>query len=145
MKIEWNKVTWYSKTFAVVLFVGIFCLGIKLGEQRSKVESYNDADWQMVLDSCKGFKKYDPKEGECIYNQAQKLDTEVEKIFQKVLAETSPALKNNLLLSQDGWLAFRNSSCPRKADRNLEAGDYENAYWNCISYLTILRIDQLAK
>lgn len=31
MKIEWNKVTWYSKLAAVVLFVGVFFLGFWLG------------------------------------------------------------------------------------------------------------------
>ena len=31
MNIEWNKVTWYSKIVAVVLFVGVFCLGLYLG------------------------------------------------------------------------------------------------------------------
>jgi membrane-bound inhibitor of C-type lysozyme len=31
MKIEWNKVTWYSKLVAVVLFVGVFYLGFYIG------------------------------------------------------------------------------------------------------------------
>ncbi|OGY61172.1 MAG: hypothetical protein A3F99_00740 [Candidatus Colwellbacteria bacterium RIFCSPLOWO2_12_FULL_43_11] len=31
MHIEWNKVTWYSKLLAVVLFVGTFFLGFYLG------------------------------------------------------------------------------------------------------------------
>lgn len=31
MKIEWNKVTWYSKTLAVVLGIGILVLGIYIG------------------------------------------------------------------------------------------------------------------
>lgn len=31
MKIEWNKVTWYSKILAVVLGVGILLLGIYIG------------------------------------------------------------------------------------------------------------------
>ena len=33
MSIEWNKVTWYSKFIAVILFVGIFWLGYVLGNQ----------------------------------------------------------------------------------------------------------------
>ena len=31
MHIEWNRVTWYSKLLAVVLFVGTFFLGFYLG------------------------------------------------------------------------------------------------------------------
>lgn len=31
MKIQWNKVTWYSKIAAVVLGIGIFALGIYVG------------------------------------------------------------------------------------------------------------------
>jgi hypothetical protein len=31
MKIEWNKVTWYSKLAAVILFVAVLFLGIYLG------------------------------------------------------------------------------------------------------------------
>lgn len=31
MKIEWNRVTWYSKIAAVILFVGTFVLAFNLG------------------------------------------------------------------------------------------------------------------
>jgi hypothetical protein len=34
MKIKWNKVTWYSKGLAVLLFVGTFFLGYLLGSER---------------------------------------------------------------------------------------------------------------
>lgn len=34
MNIEWNKVTWYSKIAAVLVFVGTFFLGYCLGTQR---------------------------------------------------------------------------------------------------------------
>ena len=36
MKILWNKVTWYSKLLAVVLFVGVFWLGFWLGTFRAQ-------------------------------------------------------------------------------------------------------------
>jgi hypothetical protein len=36
MTIEWNKVTWYSKTAAVVLFVGTFFLGFWLGAMKAE-------------------------------------------------------------------------------------------------------------
>jgi hypothetical protein len=38
MIIEWNKVTWYSKIAAVVLFVGTFFLGFWLGRVETKIE-----------------------------------------------------------------------------------------------------------
>jgi len=33
MSIQWNKVTWYSKLIAVVIFVAVFFLGFYLGQQ----------------------------------------------------------------------------------------------------------------
>ncbi len=39
MKIEWNKVTWYSKLIAVVVFVVVFCVGFNLGKQSEEVNS----------------------------------------------------------------------------------------------------------
>jgi hypothetical protein len=32
MKIEWNKVTWYSTLLAVILFILTFCIGFDLGK-----------------------------------------------------------------------------------------------------------------
>ena len=37
MKIEWNKVTWYSKVLAVILAVLIFYIGFILGAERTEV------------------------------------------------------------------------------------------------------------
>src|SRR3989344_1754281 len=37
MKIEWNKVTWYSKVIAVVLAIGIFFLCYYLGQKKKNV------------------------------------------------------------------------------------------------------------
>lgn len=37
MTIEWNKVTWYSKIAAVVLFVATFILGFWLGSMKTEV------------------------------------------------------------------------------------------------------------
>ncbi len=31
MKIEWNRVTWYSKLMAVIVFLATFALAFKLG------------------------------------------------------------------------------------------------------------------
>lgn len=36
MNIEWNKVTWYSKFIAMILFVGVFYLGYWLGVQKAQ-------------------------------------------------------------------------------------------------------------
>ena len=38
MKIEWNKVTWYSKLLAAVLFIVVFCVGYNLGKKAEQVE-----------------------------------------------------------------------------------------------------------
>ncbi|HEY4512978.1 MAG TPA: DUF3298 domain-containing protein [Candidatus Paceibacterota bacterium] len=39
MVIEWNKVTWYSKLLAVILFVLVFYIGFNLGEKKKEVIS----------------------------------------------------------------------------------------------------------
>jgi len=39
MNIEWNKVTWYSKLLAVVLFVLTFYIGFNLGKESAEVNS----------------------------------------------------------------------------------------------------------
>ena len=39
MRIEWNKVTWYSKLVAIVVFVGVFFLGFYLGGLSKEVNS----------------------------------------------------------------------------------------------------------
>ena len=33
MSIKWKEVTWYSQIAAIIIFVGIFCLGFFLGEK----------------------------------------------------------------------------------------------------------------
>ena len=38
MKIVWNKVTWYSKLVAVVLFVMVLVLGIYIGQQYQQLK-----------------------------------------------------------------------------------------------------------
>ncbi|MDR3519516.1 MAG: MliC family protein [Candidatus Pacebacteria bacterium] len=37
MKIEWNKVTWYSKLIAVILFVVVFYFGFSLGKEAGEI------------------------------------------------------------------------------------------------------------
>jgi len=39
MKIQWNKVTWYSKLIAVVLFIAVFFLGFYLGREYEEARS----------------------------------------------------------------------------------------------------------
>ena len=38
MKIEWNKVTWYSKLSAVIVFLGTFVLGSYIGMEYQKLQ-----------------------------------------------------------------------------------------------------------
>jgi hypothetical protein len=42
MTIEWNKVTWYSKILAAVLFVIVFFIGFILGSQYSSIQTSNN-------------------------------------------------------------------------------------------------------
>ena len=42
MKIEWNKVNWYSQAVAIVLFVLVFVLGFWLGT-RYQMKAFENA------------------------------------------------------------------------------------------------------
>ncbi len=37
MKIIWNKVTWYSKLTAVILFILVLLLGVYIGRQYQQI------------------------------------------------------------------------------------------------------------
>jgi hypothetical protein len=41
MTIEWNKVTWYSKLLAIIIFVGTFWLGFNLGVKSEHFKNLN--------------------------------------------------------------------------------------------------------
>lgn len=38
MKIQWNKVTWYSMMLAIVLYVGVFCIAFYLGQRSGELK-----------------------------------------------------------------------------------------------------------
>jgi len=43
MRIQWNKVTWYSKLIAVILFVAVLFLGMYIGikiQQLKDMQNY---------------------------------------------------------------------------------------------------------
>jgi hypothetical protein len=44
MKIWWNKVTWYSKVFAIILFVVVFYVGFNLGQQKKEISTNADTN-----------------------------------------------------------------------------------------------------
>ncbi|HTL39624.1 MAG TPA: hypothetical protein VL306_02320 [Methylomirabilota bacterium] len=44
MAIKWNKVTWYSKLAAVILFLVVLALGVYIGRQYQQI-----LDAQMQL------------------------------------------------------------------------------------------------
>ena len=54
MRIEWNKVTWYSKLAAVIIFVATFFAGFYLGSQYGRIratETSIEKDVQAVRPS----------------------------------------------------------------------------------------------
>jgi len=70
MKIVWNKVTWYSKLVAVVVFVATFYIGIWIGMQYQYAsDQYNAAQEKLraagvingiVPQRCGGFMRNAP-------------------------------------------------------------------------------------
>lgn len=51
MKIWWNKVTWYSKLFAIILFVGVFYVGFNLGQQKKEINTSVDTNSTKKVES----------------------------------------------------------------------------------------------
>ena len=52
--IEWNKVTWYSKALAVIIFIATFVIAFHLGRAFERVYPDNDTwsdDSSMAADS----------------------------------------------------------------------------------------------
>jgi hypothetical protein len=49
MKIQWNKVTWYSQLLAIILFVLAFYIGFYLGEQKAKIGTINEVPQKQTL------------------------------------------------------------------------------------------------
>ncbi|MDQ3077083.1 MAG: hypothetical protein M3Q63_03490 [bacterium] len=39
MNIKWNKVTWYSKTLAVILFIIVLYVGICIGREYEQIKA----------------------------------------------------------------------------------------------------------
>ena len=63
MNIEWNKVTWYSKLLALILFSLTFFIGFNLGKEYAEIKQENEANQSIdikptntVSYSCKGGK-----------------------------------------------------------------------------------------
>lgn len=48
MKIEWNKVTWYSKLIAVVVFVVTFYVGFYLGKETTKLDYIDNSTNKLI-------------------------------------------------------------------------------------------------
>ena len=48
MKIEWNKVTWYSKLLAIIIFVATFYVGFVLGNLKEKVNNINNPERSFI-------------------------------------------------------------------------------------------------
>lgn len=44
MKILWTKVTWYSQTLAIILFIVVLGLGIYIGQEYQKIIDGNVSD-----------------------------------------------------------------------------------------------------
>ncbi len=41
MTIEWNKVTWYSRTLTIVVFIATFFIGFKFGSLYQQAKDYS--------------------------------------------------------------------------------------------------------
>ncbi|HEY5587408.1 MAG TPA: hypothetical protein VIK86_00470 [Candidatus Paceibacterota bacterium] len=48
MKIEWNKVTWYSKLIAVIVFVITFYVGFYLGKETTKLDCIYNSTNELI-------------------------------------------------------------------------------------------------
>lgn len=55
MKIEWNKVTWYSKIVAVIVFVATFWIGFSIGAKyQAAADKFEAANQPVLLNAGNG-------------------------------------------------------------------------------------------
>lgn len=90
MKIEWNKVTWYSKLAAVILFVGVFILGFLLGAKTahacSPMSNYDYPTVNSVL----------AEDGHVVLAQMIKGGSEVDGDVLRATTETATTIKHRI-------------------------------------------------
>lgn len=48
-KIEWNRVTWYSKLIAVILFVATFYIAFMFGKQAQRIDDQQVVSTQQNI------------------------------------------------------------------------------------------------
>lgn len=51
MKIQLNKVTWYSVALAIILYIGVFCIAFYLGKQYGIIDAaktFKNADQRII-------------------------------------------------------------------------------------------------
>ncbi|HUY62632.1 MAG TPA: hypothetical protein VMV50_02495 [Candidatus Paceibacterota bacterium] len=91
--IEWNRVTWYSKLIAVIVFVGTFVIAFDLGVQWEQIQVQNalQASWDASQDAgagahCGGFIKDAPT---CAAGYHCQLDTSRPDIGGTCVPDTS--------------------------------------------------------
>ena len=99
MKIEWNKITWYSKILAVILFVLTFYLGFVLGgERKAIVDDYKySSNLQNNITKNPPIKKYEDaqdKTGFVFIKDITTKDKEYYVTFDFVTALQNPNYSN---------------------------------------------------
>lgn len=53
MPIKWNKITWYSKLFAIILFVSTFYVGFYLGQKKADLGTNTEIPKKQVVNNKK--------------------------------------------------------------------------------------------
>ncbi len=145
-KIEWNKVTWYSKLIVVVLFLIVFTVGFYLGRQWLFSTPYylkgESIDWENKCDYIGSL----PEHSQCSFKQWKVLDEQEKAVFKKVYDKAKTEDKDKLKTSEYYWTFFGDSSCPVASNgtiKNMKGDDYEILTYDCYSFITVQRIHQL--
>jgi len=87
MKIEWNKVTWYSMVLAIIIYVGTFALAYYLGEQRAEIKIYSQQTEQILSQQNNNNQVINSVVFQCIDNKS------IRAIFFRDKVELSLAIK----------------------------------------------------
>ncbi len=154
MKIEWNRVTWYSKLIAIVVFGITFFIAFKLG-------TIDGSATQTIIDSAIFASSTQNNSAaatpgcanattqmdinDCEYQAYIASDQQLATLYQSLLSAIGPdhQTQQDFVSSEQKWTSYRDAACQTEADTE-SGGSLELATQDaCLQAITQQRIDYL--
>jgi uncharacterized protein YecT (DUF1311 family) len=170
MKVEWNKVTWYSKLIAVIVFGATFFIAYKIGiAVGSATQSITDSQRiasevvpSKVLpdnniateDPCTGDNTSQMDIDSCESGAYEKLDNQLTDVYRAILSNIisdannyypyGPQIQKDFIASEQKWQAYRTAECTAEADTAVGGSIQPEIQAVCLQAVTKDRITYLS-